>query len=166
MDAIILDLGKDVKGECSVEGYKDKLEVLSYSHHVALQVTNDVSATERVSGKAYVGEFSISKYVDSSTPTLNDMCCYGKSVPTAILTIARNSGTAEKPLTQFLEYTLSNVIISSVSVSGGAGGKPSESLTLNFTKIKWTLSTQNADGSKEGSAAAVWDIVGNTGKGG
>ncbi|MFL6606771.1 MAG: type VI secretion system tube protein Hcp, partial [Pseudomonas sp.] len=43
MDAIILDLGGDIKGYSLLEGFTDKIEVMSYSHNVAMQVTNDVS---------------------------------------------------------------------------------------------------------------------------
>ena len=60
----------------------------------------------------------------------------------------------------FITYTLSNVVLSSVSVSGG-GGKPVETMSLNFTKIKWELTTQKDDGSKEGTAASTWDMAAN-----
>jgi len=80
MDAIILDLGADIKGECMLEGYPDKIEVMSYSHNVAMQVTNDVSNSERTSGKPHVGEMSLTKFLDQSTPTLNEYCCAGKRV--------------------------------------------------------------------------------------
>lgn len=74
MDAIILDLGDEIKGDSLLEGYKDKIEIMSYSHNVAMQVTNDVSNSERTSGKPHIGEFTLTKFVDSSTPTLNSYC--------------------------------------------------------------------------------------------
>ncbi len=45
---------------------------MSYSHNVAMQVTNDVSNTERTSGRAHVGEMSLTKFVDLATPVLNE----------------------------------------------------------------------------------------------
>ncbi|AOY01843.1 Hcp family type VI secretion system effector [Jeongeupia sp. USM3] len=161
MDAIILDLGKDIKGDCALEGYKDKIEIMSYSHNVAMQVTNDVSNTERTSGKPHIGEFTVTKFVDGSTPSLNQYCCSGKSIPEVLLTIGRNAAESSGKIMPFITYTLTNVIMSNVSVSGGAGGKPVETLSLNFTKIKWDLTTQKDDGSKEGSAATTWDLAAN-----
>lgn len=69
MDAIILDFGSDIKGDSLLVGYENKIEIMSYSHNVAMQVTNDVSNSERTSGKPHVGEFTLTKFIDTSTPT-------------------------------------------------------------------------------------------------
>ncbi|MGE8409252.1 MAG: Hcp family type VI secretion system effector [Pseudomonas sp.] len=159
MDAIILDFGDDIKGDSLLEGYKDKIEVMSYSHHVAMQVTNDVSNSERTSGKPHIGEFTLTKFIDSSTPTLNGYACAGKPITQAKITIGRNASESSGQLLPFIVYTLDNVILSHISVSGGTGGKPVETLSLNFSKIKWELTTQKDDGTKEGVASGVWDIA-------
>ena len=65
MDVIIMDLGGTIKGDCLLEGYTDKIEVMSYSHNVAMQVTNDVSNAERISGRPHIGEFTVTKFIDS-----------------------------------------------------------------------------------------------------
>jgi len=161
MDAIILDLGETIKGDSLLEGFVDKIELMSYSHNVAMQVTNDVSNKERTSGRPHVGEFTLTKFVDGATPTLNEYCCAGKGIPEAIISVGRNSGVDDGIAMPLIVYTLSNVVISNVSVSGGAGGKPVETLSLNFTKIKWELTSQNDDGTKEGTAATTWDMASN-----
>lgn len=53
MDAIFLKLD-NIKGESQVEGFEDQIEIMSYSHNVAMQVNNDVSLTERTSGRMLV----------------------------------------------------------------------------------------------------------------
>jgi len=161
MDAIILDLGETIKGDSMLEGFVDKIELMSYSHNVAMQVTNDVSNKERTSGRPHVGEFTLTKFIDGATPTLNEYCCAGKGIPSAIISVGRNSGVEDGIAMPLIVYTLSNVVISNVSVSGGAGGKPVETLSLNFTKIKWELTSQKDDGSKEGTAATTWDMAAN-----
>lgn len=60
MDAIFLKLD-NIKGESQVEGFEDQIEIMSYSHNVAMQVNNDVSLTERTSGRAHVGEMSLTR---------------------------------------------------------------------------------------------------------
>ncbi|WP_213732258.1 Hcp family type VI secretion system effector [Citrobacter europaeus] len=157
MDAIFLKLD-DVKGESQAEGFKDQIEIMSFSHNVAMQVTNDVSNTERTSGRAHVGEMSLTKFVDLSTPKLNEYCCSGKMVKEAVLTLCRNDDGKMLP---FIVYTLDNVIISHLSVSGGAGGKPVETMSLNFTKIKWEITAQKLGGQKEGNVSSVWDMAMN-----
>ncbi|MFL9988762.1 Hcp family type VI secretion system effector [Paraburkholderia sediminicola] len=161
MDSIILDLGSDIKGECTLQGYTDKIELMSYSHNVAMQVTNDVSNSERTSGKPHIGEFTVTKFIDVSTPTLNEYCCAGKALASATVIVGRNAAEGDGKIMPFITYTLSNVVLSNVSVSGGAGSKPVETLSLNFTKIKWELTAQKDDGSKEGTAASTWDLAAN-----
>ena len=57
---------------------------------------------------------------------------------------------------------MSNVIVSSVSVGGGGGGEPTESLTFNYGKIQWTYTQQKrADGSPGGKVPAGWDLEAN-----
>jgi len=161
MDAIILDFGADIKGDSLLEGYADKIELMSYSHNVAMQVTNDVSNSERTSGRPHIGEFTLTKFIDTSTPTLNEYCCSGKPIAEAKITIGRNAAEGDGKIMAFIVYTLSNVVLSNVSVSGGTGGKPVETLSLNFTKIKWELTAQKDDGTKEGTAASTWDLAAN-----
>lgn len=160
MDVILLSFGDTIKGDTTMTGFTGMIELMSFSHNVAMQVTNDVSNKERTSGKPYLGEFSVSKFVDGTTPTLNAYCCGGKEIPTATIICARNSGDDGGITMPFITYTLSNVYIASISVSGG-GGKPSESISLNFAKIKWEMTTQKSDGTKEGTAATSWDLTTN-----
>lgn len=157
MDAIFLKLD-DIKGESQVDGFKDQIEIMSFSHNVSMQVNNDVSNTERTSGRARVGEMSLTKFVDLSTPKLNEYCCSGKMIKEAVLTLCRNDDGKMLP---FIVYTLTNVIISNLSVSGGSGGKPVETMSLNFTKIKWEITAQKLGGQKEGNVSSVWDMAMN-----
>ena len=161
MDVIMVDFGEVIKGDSTLEGFVDMIEVMSYSHNVAMQVTNDVSNKERTSGRPHVGEFTLTKFVDGATASLNEFCCAGKDIPSAVITVGRNSGADDGKTMPFIVYTLNNVIISNVSVSGGSGGKPVETLSLNFTKIKWELTSQKTDGSLEGTAATTWDLAAN-----
>jgi type VI secretion system secreted protein Hcp len=59
----------------------------------------------------------------------------------------------------FIVYTLSNVVISHLSVSGGSGGKPVETMSLNFTKIKWEITAQKSEGTQQGTSSSVWDMA-------
>lgn len=161
MDAIILDLGDDIKGDSQLEGYTDKIELITVSHSVSMQVTNDVSNTERTSGKAHVGEIVLTKFIDSSTPNLNSYCTGGKAIAQAKITVGRNAAEGNGQILPFYVITVDNVVFSSVSIDIGKGGKPVETVSLNFTKIKWEMTTQKSDGTKEGNSAAVWDMKTN-----
>ncbi|EEI8940523.1 type VI secretion system tube protein Hcp, partial [Salmonella enterica] len=44
-------------------------------------------------------------------------------------------------------------------VSGGAGGKPVETMSLNFTKIEWQITAEKSDGAQQESRTSVWDLA-------
>ena len=157
MDTMLLNI-KDVPGTSQMTGFEKQIEVLSFSHGVAMQVTGDVSNTERTSGKPRMQDFHLTKYVDKSTPLLNQKCCEATNLGEVKLTIGRNDAGAVIP---FIIYTLSDCIVSSVSVGGGGGDKPVENLSLNFSGIKWDYTSQKEAGGKDGVVAGSWDVAAN-----
>ncbi|MDF5979666.1 type VI secretion system tube protein Hcp [Pseudomonas aeruginosa] len=160
MDAIILDFGSDIKGDSLLVGYENKIEIMSYSHNVAMQVTNDVSNSERTSGKppSANSPHQVHRHLD---PDPQRVLLRRQAIAEATITIGRNAAEGSRQIMPFIVYTLNNVVLSNVSVSGGAGSKPVETLSLNFTKIKWELTAQKDDGTKEGTAASTWDLAAN-----
>src|SRR5438270_7973429 len=134
MDVLILDMGGDVKGESNLTDFKDKMELLSFSHGVAMQITGDISNSERTSGKPNHQDFTITKYLDQSSPKLNESCCKGDNFKSVEVVVARNDKGSVLPL---IKYTLKNVVLSSVSIGGGGGDKPVETVTLNYNHITW-----------------------------
>jgi type VI secretion system secreted protein Hcp len=159
VDVIVLDLGKDIPGECLLKGFEAKIECLSYSHGVAMQVTNDLSNSERTSGKPNVQDLTTSKYMDKASPVLNQACCEGRKIGDCKLTVGRNEGGNVMPL---IVYTLKDAIISSITASGGGADKPTETLSLSFTAIQWDYTAQKPDSTKEGNASGKWDMKTNT----
>lgn len=162
-DTILMKVGdgSKISGESKIQGFTDQIELLSYSHSVAMPMTHDVSNTKRTAGTAMVGEIAITKYLDKSTPVFNQHCCMGTDLGTVIITLVQNDGAAVIPL---MTYTLSNVLVSSISVGGGGGGIPTESISLNFSKIQWDYHQQKTEGSEGGKVPAVWDLTLNAAK--
>ncbi|EDQ1112304.1 type VI secretion system tube protein Hcp, partial [Salmonella enterica subsp. diarizonae] len=40
-----------------------------------------------------------------------------------------------------------------------AGGKPVETMSLNFTKIEWQITAEKSDGAQQESRSSVWDLA-------
>jgi type VI secretion system secreted protein Hcp len=158
MDILVLDCGEKIKGECTLTDFKDKIELLSFSHGVAQQITGDPSNQKRTSGKPNHQDMTITKYVDLASCGLVDYCNQAKLIPKAILTVGQNDNGEVIPL---LVYTLTNAIVSSVSVGGGGGGKPQETITLNYSKIEWAYKQQKTDITTPGVNSAKWSLETN-----
>ena len=158
MDVLILDCGDTIKGESTLTNYANKIEILSYSHGVAQQITGDQSNQKRTSGKPNHQDFTITKYLDLASPSLIDYCNEAKPIPTVTFTIGQNeNGTVNA----FMVYTLTNALVSSVSAGGGGGGKPQETVTFNYTAIKWAYKLQTAAVGDSGTNSATWNLATN-----
>lgn len=156
-DVIMLKI-TGVEGTSQITGYEKQIEVLSYSHGVSMQVTGDVTNTERTSGRPMHQDFHLTKYLDQSSPKLNQKCCEATNLGQVIITIGRNDAGALLPL---IIYTLENVVISSVSVGGGGGDKPVESVSLNYGAIKWDYTAQKEENGQAGTVSGGWDVSAN-----
>ena len=155
MDYILLEID-EIPGESTLTGHEAKIELMSFSHGVSLPMQFNPSTNGRTIGRCQHGDFTVSKQVDTSTPPLNLYCCQGQNIPKATIICARADGEAVLPI---ITYTLENCLVSSVSVSGGSGSSPMETVTFNYTKITWKVQAQNdsAEG-EESNIEKVWDL--------
>jgi len=159
MDVLILDCSSaSIAGESQLTDYAGMIEILSYSHGVAQQITGDQSNTKRTSGKPNHQDFTVTKYLDIATPKLINFCNLATPIPTVNITLGQNDNGH---VTKTFVYVLTNALVSSVSVGGGGGGKPQETVTFNYTAISWTYVQQKSDVSDAGNAASTWNLATN-----
>jgi type VI secretion system secreted protein Hcp len=158
MDVLILDCGTDIKGESTLTDFKDKIEILSYSHGVAQQITGDQSNQKRTSGKPNHQDFTITKFLDLATASLINYCNQATVIPSVKMTIGQNESGK---VNAYMVYTLTNALVSSVSAGGGGGGKPQETVTFNYTSIKWDYKLQSAAVGDAGNNSAAWNLATN-----
>jgi type VI secretion system secreted protein Hcp len=154
---------KDIDGESTDEQHKDWIELISFNHGVSQQVSTTASSAGGASAeRASFHEFIFSKQLDIASPALNLACADGTHIDEIIIELCR-AGTDK---VKFMEYKLTNCLISAVNVSGG-GGKgegdlPTESISINYGKITWSYAKQDRKGGKvAGNMAAGWDLQKN-----
>jgi len=100
-------------------------------------------------------EVTITKMMDSASPQLAMLAANGDGTATCVITIKhRTTGLALYTL------TLEKVYISGYSASSG-GDVPSESLSLNYTKITWVYQKMDDTGKAIGKASDPlgWDLA-------
>lgn len=158
MDVLLMKMDPPIDGTSTMDQYAKQIELLSFSHGVAMQITGDISNTERTSGKPNHQDFTITKYLDQASPKMNEACCKGENFKSVEVVIARNDKGVVLPL---IKYTLKNVVLSSVSIGGGGGDKPVETVTMNYNHITWDFTSQKAEGAKEGHVDGKWDLAMN-----
>src|SRR5688572_23608307 len=111
------------------------------------------------SGKANFQDISVVKFTDKATADLMLVCANGKHIAKGVLT-CRKAG--EKPL-EYMKITMTEVLVSSYTTGSAADDeRHTETVTLNFAKVKVEYFMQNASGSKEPGGEMAFDIAGNS----
>jgi type VI secretion system secreted protein Hcp len=149
----------EIPGESTDDKHKDWIELLSYSH--------GVSQPSRVVGGGGAEpckheDFSLVKLLDKASPKLALYCCDGKHFPKVEIELCRATGDKQK----YMEYVLSDVIVSSVKPSAGTRINdvlPLEEVSFNYGKIEWTYTIIGEDGLPAGDVIAQWDLTANRG---
>jgi type VI secretion system secreted protein Hcp len=146
------------KGESPDKTFKDAIQILSYSIHAANQGTG-AFGTGSGASKVSMGDLTITKVADKSSPLFLQSCAAGTHIDKAILHI-REAGDDPQ---EYLTIELSEVFISSFSHSGNeGGGKPQESASLNYSKYTMKYRPQKADGTLDAGSPIGWDVKQNT----
>src|SRR5262249_28410405 len=149
-----------IKGESIAEGHKGSdgwIEIGSVQWGCGRAISTPVGASaKREASAPSVSEVTVTKQMDSTSPKLTKEALVGKAV-TAVIDVVE---TGENQLETFLTLTLTNAMISGCSFSS-AGDRPSESLTLNFTKIEYVYQgyddQHKVDTSKKGTV--IYDLT-------
>ncbi len=105
-------------------------------------------------GRASFEEVVVTKTVDSSSPLLMKACTTQQHIPTAVL-----KGTRKGAKQEYLLIKMTDVVITSVSLSG-TSGKPAtmENVSLSFRELEYIVRKKSGEESK-----FTWNLVTNQG---
>lgn len=137
-----------ITGEVTTKGFAGDIELHSFQWGVGRGISSPTGgSSDRESSTPSVSEITITKNMDKTSPKLLDAILSGKDeqeVDIYFVNITRGDGGLGTQV--YAEYKLSDVLVSGYSVSSG-GDRPTESLSLNFTKVEYSYFAQNADGT-------------------
>ena len=143
-------------GESTRKGFEKQLEIKSFNWGAANSVT--IGSGGGGAGKVSVTTFNISKNTDAASPRLFQSCCNGTHYAKALVTLSRSGSRSPD---DFIKYEFDNVYVQSVQWSGATGGDdtPLESVSFAFSKVSFTYTPQNPDGSKGTPSVGTWDLT-------
>jgi type VI secretion system secreted protein Hcp len=145
----------NVKGTVTEAGHKDWIELNSLQWGVGRGISTPVgSATERETSAPSVSEITVSKLLDGASPMLVQESLTGKGESCQIDFLQTQKGTLEV----YLTLTLTNTMLSGFSFSTG-GDRPSESLSLNFTKIEYKYTPRVLDNTAGSPIPVSYDLA-------
>jgi type VI secretion system secreted protein Hcp len=140
----------------SVNKVRDQIQLLSFSWGASNPTR--AAANGRRTGRPTISDFSFTATTSKASPTLFADCVTGKNHPTAVITGLRSGGDTQ---VEFLKITLSDVLVSSYQTSA-ASEVPTDSASLNFAKIVYSIIPQDTAGTAQPPVTGTWDVRRNT----
>src|SRR5262245_55566447 len=127
--AIYMKYGS-IDGDVTASGFENWIELHSFQWGAGRGISSPTGASaDRESSAPSVSEVVVTKDVDSASTKLLNEALQGAGQDVEVDFVKTDKGELET----FMAYTLTNTMISSYAVSSG-GARPTESLSLNFTK--------------------------------
>jgi len=151
-----------IKGEATTKPHDQgpDIEVLSWSH----SFNQPTSPTRSSAGggtveKANHADFTVTKYLDSSTDDLLKYCWSGKQIAKGTFSAYRADGQTNNAIL-YLEVIMEKIIISNISFGGGGGDLPTETVALSYGKVQYKYKPQKtADGTGGDQQPVSHDLI-------
>lgn len=148
-----------IDGESSDDKHPRWIEVITLDTQLNQRTSSTASSAGGAGAeRADFKPFTFSKLVDSATPALALACADGTHIDTVVIELCRSGGEKLK----FMEYKLTNCLISGIHTGGGPGEFPAEVVSVHYGKIEWRYTKQNrAGGTAAGQVATGWSLEKN-----
>ena len=144
-----------IDGDVTAEGHEKWIELTSFQWGVGRGISSPTGASaDRESSAPSVSEITITKLQDAATTKLLDEALHGEGKAVQIDFCKTDKGKLET----YMAYKLTDVMVSGYSISSG-GDRPSESLSLNFTKIEFKATQMDKANKGAGGASVTYDLA-------
>jgi len=144
-----------IPGDATAEGHEKWIECNSFQWGVGRGITSPTGGSaDRESTAPSVSEIVLTKETDQSSPKLLNESLQGEGQTVVIDFCKTDKGKLEV----YMTYTLTDTMISGFSVSSG-GDRPSESVSLNFTKIEYKNTGMGAANETGTPETVTYDLA-------
>ena len=154
---ILLDFAGQIKGDSKVEKHEGWITLDSLQFGVGRSISMSGGGADREVSNPSFSEITFSKSTDMSSADLFYQAVQGKALGDAEIHFIQTGGTdSTQP---YLMVTLVDAVVSGYSASSG-GDRPSESVSLNFTKITFQYDAFDGKTITTGTPKK-WDLMAN-----
>jgi type VI secretion system secreted protein Hcp len=143
------------EGDVTETGHKQWIELLDARWSMSRTIRSAVGiGKNRESSSAYVSEVTVTKYIDAASKGVANLAFVGKAKDATIEFTRVDKGSEAV----FRSIKLTDSIISGLSNQATGSERPTEILTLNFTKIEIKDYDETADGSQGSPSTTTYDL--------
>ena len=155
---ILLKFETPINGESIIEKHDKWINVNSLQFGVGRGISSVGGGGDRESSNPSFSEVTMSKEMDVASTELFMQAVCGQSLGKAELHFIQTGGTAAKGQV-YLTIELYEAMVSAYSASSG-GDRPTESFSLNFTKVSYKYDKYDGDKITAGTAKK-WNLEKN-----
>jgi type VI secretion system secreted protein Hcp len=153
----------EIPGEVAAEGHKNEIAIGSFQFGVGIGVEAPTAGSgtgKRSTSAASFSEAVVSKTLDNSSGKFMETLASGTSLPKVEIFFVLATGKDKTGDDTYMTITLEDVFVSGYSLSSG-GDMPTESVSLNYAKVKKNYMKSDSAGNLTQGTIAGWDIAGN-----
>lgn len=154
---ILMKFGTAIKGDSNVADHIDWITVDSCQFGVGRSISSSGGGTDRDVSNPSFSEVTISKSTDKSSTELQYQAIQGKSLGTCEIDWVQTGADGKSQI--YYMVRLHEAIVSSYSLTSG-GDRPSESVSINFTKATYQYDQFTGDTKATGDKKG-WDLEKN-----
>lgn len=143
-----------IEGEATDDQHRGAIDVLSWSWGITNTAPAGGAGGSSGQGKAIAGELHFMHVYDKASPVLAKKSVQGAHIRTAVLS-TRRSGEGQR---DFLKITLSDVLVTSISVLGAQDDQLSEAVSLTYGAIEVGYKPQDAAGGLGSEVRFKWNV--------
>jgi type VI secretion system secreted protein Hcp len=144
-----------IQGDATQQNHTQWTDIKTMTWGVSRSMNTLAGATaNREGSEPSVGEVTLTKTSDSSSVKLFQQATSGSSGVSAKIHLV----TSGNPGDTYLEYTLSNTLISSYSMAAAAD-RPEETVVLNFTKVEMKYTPYDSQHNPQSPVIASYDLA-------
>jgi type VI secretion system secreted protein Hcp len=145
----------DIKGSVSAEGHAEWVDVNSCQWGVGRGIGSPTGrSANREASAPSISEVVVTKSMDKSSYRWLEQALQGEGLKCTIHFCKTDAGKLET----YAEYILENCLVSGYSVSSG-GDRPTESISINFTKIQFMLEEMGVANASTETPRVFYDIA-------
>ena len=144
-----------IEGDVTAAGHEKWIEVQSFQWGVGRGIQSRTGrGVNREASAPSISEVVVTKVQDKATIKLLDASLQGEG-KTVTIDFVKTDG---QKLEKYMTYILTNTMVSGYSISSG-GDRPTESISLNFTKFQFKDINMDATNKGAGGAVVTYDIA-------
>ena len=146
-----------IDGEAKDAAHKEWSDMMSFSQTIRLQDDVTISPGEtRRRGDVILEDIVVVKELDKASPKLAEAILQGTVFPKVEIHLTASYTDAGR--VTYYKYELTNVMVTSYSISGTGDDIPIEQFSLNFEEIKVTYTENDSAGKSKGNVEYSWKV--------